>query len=122
MKKVLLSAYACEPNRGSEPGNGWNWAVNLANLGYEVHCLTLKTNGITIKGSPKPDNLHFHYVELPFKLQAIYRISTGTLYLHYVAWQWIAYLKAKSLYQLIAVKAETITNHAEVVELVDTPS
>src|SRR6185295_12842005 len=25
--RVLLSAYACEPSKGSEPGIGWNWAL-----------------------------------------------------------------------------------------------
>lgn len=24
--KVLVNAYACEPDKGSEPGVGWNWA------------------------------------------------------------------------------------------------
>ena len=38
--RILLSAYACEPNRGSEPGNGWNWAVHLARDGHEVYVLT----------------------------------------------------------------------------------
>jgi glycosyltransferase involved in cell wall biosynthesis len=28
--KVLMSAYACEPDRGSEPGVGWNWAMAMA--------------------------------------------------------------------------------------------
>lgn len=28
--KVLLSAFACAPNKGSEPGVGWNWAMALA--------------------------------------------------------------------------------------------
>ena len=28
--KILLSAYACEPNRGSEPGLGWRWALEIA--------------------------------------------------------------------------------------------
>ncbi len=26
--------------KGSEPGNGWSWALNLALQGYEVWCLT----------------------------------------------------------------------------------
>ena len=99
MKKVLLSVYACEPNKGSEPGNGWNWAINLANLGYEVHCLTLRSNSPAIETYPKPDNLHFHYVQLPLKLQVIYRLSQATLYLHYVLWQWIAYKKGKTLHK-----------------------
>ena len=25
--KVLLSAFSCAPNQGSEPGLGWNWAM-----------------------------------------------------------------------------------------------
>ncbi len=30
MLKVLINAYACSPNMGSEPGMAWNWCVNLA--------------------------------------------------------------------------------------------
>jgi hypothetical protein len=30
MYNILLSAFVCEPNRGSEEGVGWNWTVNLA--------------------------------------------------------------------------------------------
>lgn len=32
MMKVLMTAYACEPDRGSEPGVGWGWAYSLAPL------------------------------------------------------------------------------------------
>ena len=39
--KVLLSAYACEPNKGSEPGVGWNWAKHLAEK-YEIYVITRK--------------------------------------------------------------------------------
>lgn len=28
--KVLINAYACSPKRGSEPGIGWNWSVEIA--------------------------------------------------------------------------------------------
>jgi glycosyltransferase involved in cell wall biosynthesis len=28
--KVIVSAYACEPGRGSEPGTSWEWCVHLA--------------------------------------------------------------------------------------------
>ena len=28
--RVLLSAYTCRPNRGSEPGIGWNVAQEMA--------------------------------------------------------------------------------------------
>ena len=28
--KILISAYACEPGKGSEPGVGWRWVNGLA--------------------------------------------------------------------------------------------
>ena len=28
--KILMSAYACEPGKGSEPGVGWRWAIETA--------------------------------------------------------------------------------------------
>ena len=30
MKKILLVAFSCQPGKGSEPGVGWNWAVQAA--------------------------------------------------------------------------------------------
>ena len=41
--KVLVSAYACEPNKGSEPGVGWNIANAIAQE-YEVWVLTTATH------------------------------------------------------------------------------
>jgi glycosyltransferase involved in cell wall biosynthesis len=41
---ILLSAYACEPGKGSEPGMGWHWAIEIARLGHEVHILTRENN------------------------------------------------------------------------------
>ncbi|NUQ42892.1 MAG: hypothetical protein HUU32_16005 [Calditrichaceae bacterium] len=29
-KKILISAYACEPDKGSEPGVGWNRVRQIA--------------------------------------------------------------------------------------------
>ena len=38
--RILMSAFACGPNRGSEDGVGWHWAVEAAKLGHEVVVLT----------------------------------------------------------------------------------
>jgi glycosyltransferase involved in cell wall biosynthesis len=38
--KVLMSAFSCGPGRGSEPGVGWNMALETARLGHEVVVLT----------------------------------------------------------------------------------
>jgi glycosyltransferase involved in cell wall biosynthesis len=38
--KILMSAFSCGPGRGSEPGVGWNMALEAARLGHEVVVLT----------------------------------------------------------------------------------
>jgi glycosyltransferase involved in cell wall biosynthesis len=58
--RILLSAYACNPDAGTEPGNGWNWAWHLASAGHDVWVLTS-----TEAGDPRRErsrgvpNLHF---------------------------------------------------------------
>ena len=42
-KTILISAYSCEPDRGSESEVGWNWTINLSDLGHEVYVIT-RTN------------------------------------------------------------------------------
>jgi glycosyltransferase involved in cell wall biosynthesis len=37
--KLLISAYACGPNRGSEHSCGWNWTSEVARLGHEATVL-----------------------------------------------------------------------------------
>lgn len=46
--KVLMSAFSCGPGRGSEPGVGWNMAVEAARLGHEVVVLTQSEFGADI--------------------------------------------------------------------------
>jgi hypothetical protein len=36
--RILLSVYACEPGKGSEPGVGWRWAVEMARLVTRSAC------------------------------------------------------------------------------------
>ena len=38
--KVLMIAFSCGPGRGSEPGVGWNMALETARLGHDVLVLT----------------------------------------------------------------------------------
>ena len=37
--KLLISAYACAPNRGSEHGSAWNWTSEVARLEHDVTVL-----------------------------------------------------------------------------------
>ncbi|MDP2231489.1 glycosyltransferase [Methylotenera sp.] len=46
--KILLSAFACKPNSGSETGVGWRWAIELAKT-HEVVVLTDMTRKTAIE-------------------------------------------------------------------------
>jgi len=97
--KILISAFACQPNKGSEFNINWNWAIGLANMGFEVHCLTLRSNQPFIESVETPENLHFQYVALPLGLQVIHKFTEVGLYLHYIMWQWLAYKRGKVLHK-----------------------
>ena len=62
--KVLLSALACCPGQGSEPGTGWHWARALADLGHDVTVLTMSRlpGGNTRDGSAGVD---FRFIDIP---------------------------------------------------------
>jgi glycosyltransferase involved in cell wall biosynthesis len=97
--RVLLSAYACEPDRGSEPGVGWHWAAELAGLGHEVVVITRSNNqGSIDKALAKAPiaGLHFYYYDLPAWAKWWKRGNRG-VHLYYWLWQFGAYNLAKQL-------------------------
>jgi len=99
--KVLLSAYACEPNKGSEPAVGWNWALALRQRGYDVHVLTRSNNQQSIEQARnRPDSrLTFHYYDLPQWLR-FWKHWPGGIYLYYLLWQMGAYRVGKKLHSI----------------------
>ena len=97
--KILLSAYACEPNKGSEPGVGWHWATELANIGHQVWVITRKNNQPVIEKAlsvEQSSNLNFVYYDLPEWLRRWKKIPGG-VYFYYLIWQIGIYRIAKSL-------------------------
>lgn len=88
--KILLSAYACEPNKGSEPGVGWNWAIQLAEIGHDVWVITRANNQITIENEKNTlnrlPNLNFIYYDLPYYLRFWKKGQFG-VHLYYFLWQ-----------------------------------
>ena len=64
---VLVSAYACEPGQGSEPGIGWNWVRQAARF-QKVWVLTQEEGrqGINkaLAGGVLP-NVEFVFLDLP---------------------------------------------------------
>jgi len=86
--KVLLSAYACDPYKGSEPGVGWNW-INRISKFAEVWVVTRANNkGIIekyLEENPNK-NLHFIYVDLP-RWARFWKKGQKQLYIYYFIWQ-----------------------------------
>jgi glycosyltransferase involved in cell wall biosynthesis len=100
--RILLSAYACEPGRGSEPGVGWNWALHLSRL-EEVWVITRANNRGPIEQAlaktPLP-GLHPVYFDLPRWMRFWKKGSRG-LRLYYYLWQFGAWRLARKLHREI---------------------
>jgi glycosyltransferase involved in cell wall biosynthesis len=97
--KLLLSAYACEPGKGSEPGIGWHWVVEIARRGHDVWVLTRTNNKQSIERAlPNLPNLRFVYCDLPHWL-AILKKKAPILQFYYFMWQWAAYRTARELHR-----------------------
>jgi glycosyltransferase involved in cell wall biosynthesis len=95
--KILLSAYKCDPEKGSETGNPWNWAVNLVRQGHEVWVLTHDWGGgeHRLLSEDEAESLHFIDVPISQRIRAV-RGQPG-IYLRYLAWQRAAYRVAEKL-------------------------
>jgi glycosyltransferase involved in cell wall biosynthesis len=101
--KLLLSAYACNPNHGSEEGNGFNWLWESAALGHEVWCLTTPRGQADLTklladraADPIAQRIHPVYVQAPKFAEFAYRWQPG-VYLHYIVWQYHAWRAASQL-------------------------
>ena len=96
--KLLLSAYACEPGLGSEPGVGWNSVLQAARF-HEVWVLTREVNRKGIEqanAAAQPARVHFVYIDLPSGLR-FWKKGRRGLYLYYYLWQILAYRRAARL-------------------------
>ena len=100
--RVLVSAYACEPGKGSEPGVGWNVARHLA-AHHEVWVLTRANNRPVIEAeiarNPVP-GLHFIYHDLPPWARFWKRGQRG-VHLYYYLWQLTAIPLVRRLHRKV---------------------
>jgi len=93
--KVLINAYACSPNMGSEPGMAWNWCANLARH-CELHIITEGEFRENIE-SVIPTllygkNMHFYYNPVSAQVrQMCWNQGDWRFYKHYKAWQYSTY-------------------------------
>jgi glycosyltransferase involved in cell wall biosynthesis len=97
--KILMSAFACAPNEGSEPEIGWRWALETARMGHDVLVLTSADcrqeieREINQRGIPQ--NLSFDMF-MPPLLQKVQDIGIGvglkgvTYHVVHLIWQLVA--------------------------------
>ena len=88
--KIFVSAYACEPNLGSEIGVGWHWVLQMSQY-FELWVLTRKSNRSSVEAwiaeNPVYKNIHFIYFDLPYYLR-FWKKGMRGVRLYYNIWQW----------------------------------
>lgn len=102
MPRILISAYACEPFRGSEPGVGWNWVRQASRFG-QIWVITRSNNRKTIDTALAREsfpNVHFVYVDFP-KWARLWKRGERGLHAYYYLWQIHAYFTARRLHRNI---------------------
>lgn len=88
MRKILVSAYGCEPFRGSEAGVGWNWILQMARHN-EMYVIARKNDKNKIEDNIPEEYknvLHFYYYDTHPVLMKLKKREKG-LYLYYWLWQ-----------------------------------
>ena len=88
MRTILVSAYACEPLKGSEQGVGWNWVLQMAK-NNKLHVITRANNQKFIEENlPKniSENITFYYFDTSNFIKGLKNKAKG-LYFYYWCWQ-----------------------------------
>ncbi len=107
MLSILINAYACSPNMGSEPGMAWNWCINLAQY-CELHIITEGEfrNKIeeVLPNLPQGKNMHFYYNPVSDEIRKMcWNQGDWRFYKYYKEWQWKTYLIAKDICQKVHI-------------------
>ena len=101
MLSILINAYACSPNMGSEPGMAWNWCVNLAK-DCELHIITEGEFRDKIEAVlptlPQGNNMHFYYNPVSNEIRKMcWNQGDWRFYKYYREWQWKTYIMAEEI-------------------------
>lgn len=99
--KILVSAYACGPGMGSEPGMGWNFALGLSKY-HQVHVISeekkFKAAVLSyLKDNPDTNkNLTFYFIRKS-RHKFLRKIWPPSYYWYYRRWQKKAWAMAVEL-------------------------
>jgi glycosyltransferase involved in cell wall biosynthesis len=96
--RVLMIAYACNPEGGGEHWLGWGWAEEAAK-NYSVHLLTTTNHRSQVEKHASPRGITPHFVSLPDGLRNVSeRLGGAGRWLRKIAWQSRAAKLAKTLH------------------------
>lgn len=101
--KIIISAYACDPMAGSEPGAGWAWTRAAAVSGHKVWLLTRSSNRSSLEAALKaePDLLiNPVYLDVPVRWRRWKKGQRG-IRVYYCIWQVLARRRASELHEQI---------------------
>lgn len=97
--RVLVCAYACEPDRGSDPGVGWNWVKQIARFN-EVWVITRANNRQNIEqyiAKYPMEGVHFCYFDYPYWVRFWKKGERG-IHFYYYLWMIGAYVVGRRLH------------------------
>lgn len=88
--RIFVSAYACEPNLGSEIGVGWHWVLEMSKY-FELWVLTRESNRKNIEPwiaeHPEYSGIHWLYYDLP-RWARWWKKGLRGVRTYYNLWQW----------------------------------
>lgn len=97
--KILISAYACEPNSGSESEIGWSWIKLHIKKRNKLYVITRKSNRKKILKKLKYNknkNIFFLFYDLPIFFIKLFKHYNKNSYIYFLLWQIGIYFKYKS--------------------------
>ena len=107
--KVILSAFACHPEKGSEPGVGWNWLAELSKE-HQVYVLICSFGGqkeaveAAVEKLSYKENIHLIFIPMPQKTNKMLSLLPQLeFYVQHVEWQKEALLEAQKLAQEVDI-------------------
>jgi glycosyltransferase involved in cell wall biosynthesis len=96
--RVLMSAYACEPEQGSESGIGWSFVLDAARF-HDLWVITRTSNRAAIEKalqSQPLENVHWLFFDLP-RWSRFWKRGERGVQLYYYLWQLGIYAHARRL-------------------------
>lgn len=94
----MLSAYACEPGKGSEPGVGWSWARALSEV-VQLTVITRANNRFIIESCKEEwtTRITWVYFDLP-KWAMFWKRGSRGANIYYWLWQFGALAKVRPIH------------------------